>query len=118
MKLTAEVYYINMFMCSFYAQKCSAAQLLFNHQYYAQLYQYIKLEVALNFYAVHDMLCASKTSINLLTQKLLVKFWWNEHQVGDGDDDDDGGGDGGGVALSRHSRLQQTKAGIIYSAFW
>ena len=45
----------------------------FHQQNFARLYKCIELEVMTNFYTVCSVLCASKFSINLLVQKLLVK---------------------------------------------
>ena len=75
------VNFINMLMRSFYSQKCFGAQLLFNQQNYAQFYQYTQLEVTPNLYAACSTLCASKISINLLVQKLLIERIWNWHHI-------------------------------------
>jgi len=66
-KIPPGVNFINMLTLSFYACISSAAQLLFH--LFAQLSQYIQLEVTPNFYAVRTMPCPSKISINLLERK-------------------------------------------------
>ena len=38
---------------------------------------YTQLEVTPNFYAVCSVPYASKFIVNLLTQKLLIQWWWN-----------------------------------------
>ncbi len=71
MKSTPGVNFTNMLTCSFYARKYSDSQLLFDQQYYAQLYT--QLEDIHNFYTVHSILSANKISVNLMAQKLLIK---------------------------------------------
>ena len=54
----------------------------FHKQNFTKLYQYSLLEITPNFYAVHSVPYASKSSVNLLTPKLLIKWWWNWPLVG------------------------------------
>ena len=59
--------------------------ILFYQQNCAQLYQNTQLEDMYNFSDLFSMLCTRKTSVNLLTQKWLVKWWWN-WPLDDGDE--------------------------------
>jgi len=52
----------------------------FHRQNFAKVYQYTQLEVMPNFYTLHSMLWASKISLNLRAQKLLLEWWWNQLQ--------------------------------------
>ncbi len=52
-----------------------------HQQKYTQLYRYAQLENMLNFYEVHNTLCAGGIGINLLLQKLPVEHWWNSTRV-------------------------------------
>ena len=49
----------------------------FSQKNYTQLQWWIGLEVTPNFYFVYSALYASKLSINLLDQRLLMNWWWN-----------------------------------------
>ena len=55
--------------------------LLFHQQNCTQLYHHTQLEVTPNFYALCFTLCTRKIIVNLLAQKLLVKWWWNRTKV-------------------------------------
>ncbi len=52
----------------------------FHQQNRTKFYWNTQLEVMPIFSALSGVLFANKVSINLLTQKLLVKRWWNCHQ--------------------------------------
>ncbi len=69
LSMTTGVDFTNMFPSNFYAHKCSHAQLLFHLQTYAQLCQYAQLEFMFNLIYWF--------SVNLLVQKLPLKYWWN-----------------------------------------
>ena len=68
-----------MVLCSSRNAYCSLAN-LFLQQNWAQLERDPQLEVMPNFRAAWYLPCARKNNINLLAQKLLVKWWWNWRQ--------------------------------------
>jgi len=47
----------------------------FQQHHCAQFYKKTQLEVMHSFYTVSSTPCASKTSLNLLAQKLLIESW-------------------------------------------
>ena len=51
----------------------------FHHQNFTLLYMYTQLEVTHNVYALHSMLYASKMSVNLMAQNLLINCWLSCH---------------------------------------
>ena len=81
MKLTKVVDFINSLICCFYRCKYPGPQNLFHQHIDAKPHLLLSPYSYSNFYALHSTPCASQISINLLSQKPLVKWWWNWLQV-------------------------------------
>jgi len=75
MKLTPGIHFINILL-RFYTCQCSGTLLLFHKQYNAQFHHYTQIEV---MYSQLSTSCASKISINLMAQNLLIESWYNLH---------------------------------------